>query len=72
MENIEYTFKTNINCGNCIKAITPHFEKTAGIAKWNVNTEDERKILTVISNGISREKIIEVVTHAGFNIEPLQ
>ncbi len=27
-------FKTNINCGGCIKAVTPHLDKAEGVKSW--------------------------------------
>lgn len=71
MENKELKFKTNINCGGCVKAVTPHLDKAEGILKWNVDTANENKVLTVFSNEISPEKVMEVVKKAGFTIEPL-
>ncbi|MCZ2100236.1 MAG: heavy-metal-associated domain-containing protein [Chitinophagales bacterium] len=65
-------FKTNINCGGCIKAVTPHLNKAEGIAEWQVDTDHADKILTIESEGITEENIIAIVKKAGFNIEPLQ
>ncbi|MBS1759348.1 MAG: heavy-metal-associated domain-containing protein [Bacteroidetes bacterium] len=71
MENKTFKFKTNINCGGCIKAVTPHLSKTEGIDEWNVDTNNPDKILTVQSNGVSEEKIIETVKKAGYKIAPI-
>ncbi|HRO07825.1 MAG TPA: hypothetical protein PK611_07095 [Saprospiraceae bacterium] len=65
-------FKTNINCGGCIKSVTPHLNNAAGISEWNVDTDNVDKILTVVSNGITEEEVIEIIQKAGFKIEAAQ
>ncbi len=64
-----FTFKTNINCGGCIAKVTPFMDAAEGISSWNVDTANKNKILTVVSDGITEDKIIETVKGAGFNIE---
>ncbi|PQJ09368.1 hypothetical protein CJD36_019160 [Flavipsychrobacter stenotrophus] len=64
-------FKTNINCGGCIKAVTPHLEKIQEINSWNVDTSNPDKILTVITDTISVEKVKQAVQFAGFKIAAL-
>lgn len=71
MENKEYKFKTNINCGGCIANVTPFLDKAEGISKWNVDTTDKNKILTIESNGISLENIIKIINQAGYKAEPI-
>jgi len=44
---ITLKFKTNINCGGCIKAVTPHLDKAEGVKSWSVDTVNPDKILTV-------------------------
>lgn len=71
MENKELQFKTNINCGGCIASVKPHLDNKSGIAEWNVDIADKDKILTVKSEGITQEQVMEVVQKAGFKIEPV-
>ena len=71
MENKEFQFKTNINCGGCVSTVKPHLDKTQGICHWNVDTENANKILTVKSVGITEEQVIETIRKAGFEIEPI-
>ena len=68
----KHTFKTNINCGGCIKAVTPHLEKVTSIISWKVDTENPDKILTIESENLSAEDIIALIKKAGFNIEQVQ
>jgi len=61
-------FKTNINCSGCVAGVTPFLNKIEGIS-WNVDTENEDKILTVESRSAIPEEIIDKVKKAGFEIE---
>ncbi len=63
-----YKFKTNINCGGCIASVTPFLNKLENI-EWQVDTENPDKILSVQSDSVSVEEIIEAVKSAGFEIE---
>ena len=71
MENKQFQFKTNINCGGCIASVKPHLDKAEGICHWEVDTNNKDKVLTVKSEGITQEQVIETVQKAGFKIEPL-
>jgi len=64
-------FKTNINCGNCIKAITPHFNKLSAIHSWKVDTENPEKILEVDTDELSAEQLLKTIEKAGFKAESL-
>ena len=67
----EYTFKTNINCGSCIRSVTGFIEDVPGLQEWTVDTENPEKILTVKGDNLSKEAVVEAVEDAGFDIEPL-
>lgn len=71
MENKAFQFKTNINCGGCIAKVKPHLDKVQGVCQWSVDTDNREKILTVKSEGITEQQIIETVKNAGFKIESL-
>lgn len=66
-----FVFKTNINCGGCIAKVTPFLDNTNGIESWTVDTTNKDKLLSVTSNGISENEIIDTVQKAGFKIEAL-
>ncbi|BDS13945.1 heavy-metal-associated domain-containing protein [Aureispira anguillae] len=62
-------FKTNINCGNCIKSITPFLDEVTAIKNWSVDTEHSDKILTIEGEDtITTNLVIETVEDAGFDI----
>lgn len=67
-------FKTNINCGGCIKSVTPFLNALDDIDAWQVNTEVAEKILTVeteVSPTEIGQKVIAAVSEAGFTIQLL-
>ena len=65
----ELRFKTNINCGGCVARVTPFLNKIQGINNWKVDINNPDRILTVESENILPEQIIEVVRKIGFEIE---
>lgn len=70
-EKETFVFKTNINCSGCVAKVTPVLDTTEGIETWTVDIADKDKILSVTSNGISKNEIIDTVQKAGFKIETL-
>jgi copper chaperone len=66
-----YKFTTNINCGGCIKKVTPYLNQLNDI-EWKVDTDDKRKVLEVKTNSIEEKSIIEKVKEAGYEIAPLK
>ncbi|WP_348677013.1 heavy-metal-associated domain-containing protein [Flavobacterium coralii] len=71
MDNKEFLFKTNINCGGCVAKVTPFLDDAEGVCHWEVDTQNKDKVLTVKSEGISQEQVMQTVQRAGFKIEPL-
>lgn len=69
METLQ--FKTNINCGNCIKKVSPFLNKIEEIENWKVDTDNPDKILTVTGEAMLVETICEAVVEAGFDIKSL-
>lgn len=72
MEDKNFQFKTNINCSGCIAKVTPFLNDAEGICHWEVDTTNKDKVLTVKSDGISEQEVIEAVQKAGFKIEPVK
>lgn len=65
-------FKTTINCGNCVKAVTGFLSDVPGIDKWDVNTDHPDKILSVSGAGFEESAVVEAVEDAGFDISPME
>ena len=64
-------FKTNIKCGGCISAVTPSLDNTPGIYKWQVDTVNPNKILTVEGDATS-ETVIKAVETSGYTATELK
>lgn len=65
-------FKTNINCGNCIRAVTGFLNEVPGVSRWEVDTSNPDKILSVEGEHFNPEAVIAAVQDAGFDIAPLK
>lgn len=72
MNNVELKFKTNIKCAGCIETVTPFLNKIEKIEKWNVDTSNLAKILTIEASENIEEEIVDAVKSAGFSIEKIQ
>lgn len=72
MEHIELKFKTSMQCGGCVSKVQPALDEVNDIVSWTIDTEHPDKILTVVSNGITEDQIIEIVKAKGFQIETLK
>lgn len=68
---MKYQFKTNINCGGCIAAVTPFLNGNSEIKHWEVDTQNPDKVLTVETGDISADKVKEIVNKAGYKAEQL-
>jgi len=64
-------FKTNINCGNCVRSVTGFLNDVTNIESWEVDTNNPDKILTVKGENCNTTSIIEAVEEAGFDIEAM-
>lgn len=69
MESLK--FKTNINCGGCVKAVSGFLNEVQGISNWTVDTENLDKILSVEGEELNVELVLEAVKDAGFEIVEL-
>jgi len=66
-----FKFKTNINCGSCIKSVTPFLNDLDNVDTWKVDTNNPDKILEVELEDDNKDIIIETVKKAGFDIEEI-
>ena len=64
-------FKTTINCGGCIKAVTPALNQEVGANNWEVDTANADKILTVKNTQATPAQVVKAVQEAGFEIQAL-
>jgi copper chaperone len=66
-----YKFKTTINCGSCVRAVTPHLNKLEGVQEWKVDTDNPDKVLEVNTDTLDAQTIKSTVEKAGFKAEQL-
>lgn len=59
-------FKTNINCGSCIRAVTPSLDAQVGAGNWKVDTQVDDKILEIQHTELSSSVVIETLDAVGF------
>ncbi|MFA9389437.1 MAG: heavy-metal-associated domain-containing protein [Prolixibacteraceae bacterium] len=64
-------FKTNVNCGGCIATITPFLNKATQVAKWEVDTTNPNKIMTIETAEMTATDVIELMKTAGYKAELL-
>jgi copper chaperone len=70
MKTVKY--KTNINCGGCIKSVTPFLNELDNIDTWKVDTDNPDKILEVHLDDENEQVVVEAVINAGFEIAPIK
>lgn len=64
-------FKTNIKCGGCVAAVTPHLNQLPQIEQWEVDLQDPNRILSVHTKELSAQQIIQTLQKAGYQAELL-
>lgn len=65
-------FKTNINCGNCVRSVSGFLNDVKTIQTWEVDIHHPDKILTVQSDQeVDAEEIKAAVEDAGFDISEI-
>ncbi|MGK6352790.1 heavy-metal-associated domain-containing protein [Parapedobacter sp. DT-150] len=65
-------FKTTIQCGGCLAAVTPSLNQAVGDGNWQVDIDNPDKVLTVDATAGTQDTIIAAVNKAGFKAEPLE
>lgn len=64
----ETKYKTNLNCGSCVAAVTPHLNGEGRIRRWSVDTKSPDKVLTVMGEGVGADTVGRLVSAAGFKV----
>lgn len=63
-------FKTNINCGSCVRSVTGFLDTVPGVTIWRVDVNNPDKILSV-EGPADEQAILAAVRDAGYDIEPV-
>jgi copper chaperone CopZ len=61
-------FRTNLNCGSCVAAVTPLLDGERAIEHWHVDTQVPEKTLTVEGERVSADRVRSLVAQAGFRV----
>src|SRR5437762_10080707 len=61
-------FRTNLNCGNCVAAVTPYLNADPAIKSWRVDTANPDKVLTVEGDAVTADEVSSLVSRAGFRV----
>lgn len=61
-----HKFKTNINCGGCVAKVTPILNEIKEISKWEVNTNESNKTLTIESSNLELSDLKNALESIGF------
>jgi copper chaperone len=64
-------FKTTIKCGACVEKVTSSLNETVGQEHWKVDLTSPERILTIESDTISPEKVVETLSKVGYKAELL-
>ena len=67
-----FRFKTNINCSNCIVAVTPFLNSSGIIQEWSVDITDPSKILTIKGENLTADYVKEILKQAGYKAEKIE
>ena len=65
-------FKTNINCTGCLSKVTPYLNKIEGIKEWDVDLNDDDRMLTISSIEANIGTIIKQIHLAGYSAEEIE
>lgn len=66
-----YKFKTNINCGSCVRAVSPLLNKLPNLDQWEVDTDTDDKILSASGEGLTPEAVMNAISKVGFKATPM-
>ena len=61
-------FKSNINCEECVKKVSPFLDAIPAIYKWSVDFKKPEKLLTITGENINASEIKEAVKKSGYEI----
>jgi copper chaperone len=64
------TFKTNLNCGNCVSKVTDFLDETIGVGKWSVDLTAPERFLRV-EQELDPEIIRKGIESFGFEAVPV-
>ena len=65
-------FRTNLQCGSCVRGVTSSLDGHRGIHHWQVDLESDARILTVqADDALTEAEVAAAVADAGFEAKPV-
>ncbi len=64
-------FKTTLSCNGCKTKIGQFLNEAEGISSWDVDLDNDDKILTVHSSGITQGEVKKLIEAAGYTAKEL-
>jgi tRNA(Ser,Leu) C12 N-acetylase TAN1 len=66
METTKRTFKTSLNCGNCVSKVQADLDQHESLKSWTVDTNHPDKLLTVEMVQDEPEIVVNLLKRKGF------
>jgi len=63
-----HRYKTDLRCGACVARVGPLLDAAPGVARWSADVADPNKVLTVEGEGVTAERIGDVIGNAGYHV----
>jgi copper chaperone len=64
-------FKSNIKCMGCVAQVSPILNEERDIKSWHVDIDAPEKTLTVETEKLNADEVIELVRKSGFKAETI-
>ena len=65
-------FKTNAKCEDCLAKIEEILQGKISREEWNLDLSDSNRPLTVASDKLAADDVVELISKAGFKIEQME
>lgn len=65
-------FKTNAKCEDCLAKIEEILQGKISREEWNLDLSDSNRPLTVVSDKLAADDVVELISKAGFKIEQME
>lgn len=63
-----HRYKTDLRCGACVARVGPLLDAAPGVTRWAADVSDPNKVLTVEGDGVTAERIGNVLGGAGYHV----
>jgi copper chaperone CopZ len=62
----QLSFQTDLHCGGCVRKIETGLNQLSGIVRWEVDLQDEHRLLRVWGHEIDPQAVQTVLEYCGF------